>query len=45
MTLLAATTLVALAAGAQISLVIALADRFGGQTPATGHLGAVPTAA
>ncbi|GJD56154.1 hypothetical protein [Methylobacterium dankookense] len=45
MTLLAATALVALAAGAQISLVIALADRFGHEGQIAGIIGAVPTAA
>lgn len=45
MTLLAATALVALAAGAQISLVIALANRFGAEGQVAGIIGAVPTAA
>ena len=45
MTLLAATALVALAAGAQVSLVIALANHFGSESQDIRIIGAVPTAA
>lgn len=45
MTILAATVLVALAAAANVFLVVALADTFGAEGRATDIVGAVPTAA
>lgn len=45
MTLLAATTLVALASAANVAFVVLLADRFGSERRDASLRGAVPTAA